>query len=48
MTAHDLTAAERERLRGQILGVVAKGPGARDGLLTWLAEVVGQREAGDV
>jgi CheY-like chemotaxis protein len=35
-TAHDISAADRERLKGQILGVVHKGTDARDGLRTWL------------
>lgn len=38
-TAHDLTTAEKARLHGQILGIVAKGPSARDGLRGWLAHL---------
>jgi len=35
-TAHDLTMAQKARLNGQILGIVAKGQDARLGLLDWL------------
>jgi signal transduction histidine kinase/DNA-binding response OmpR family regulator len=38
-TAHDLTAEQKTRLHGQILGIVAKGPSARDGLRGWLSRV---------
>ena len=38
-TAHDLTTAEKARLHGQILGIVSKGPSARDGLRGWLADL---------
>ncbi len=38
-TAHDLTADEKTRLHGQILGIVTKGPFARDGLRGWLAQI---------
>jgi signal transduction histidine kinase/CheY-like chemotaxis protein len=38
-TAHDLTTAEKARLHGQILGIVSKGPSARDGLRGWLAQL---------
>jgi threonine synthase len=38
-TAHDLTMAEKERLHGQILGIVSKGPTARDGLRGWLSQL---------
>jgi signal transduction histidine kinase/CheY-like chemotaxis protein len=38
-TAHDLTSAEKARLHGQILGIVSKGPSARDGLRGWLANL---------
>ena len=38
-TAHDLTTAEKKRLHGQILGIVSKGPTARDGLRGWLAQL---------
>jgi CheY-like chemotaxis protein len=36
-TAHDLTAEQKARLNGQILGIVAKGQDARLGLLDWLS-----------
>ncbi|HET7677233.1 MAG TPA: response regulator [Candidatus Limnocylindrales bacterium] len=39
LTGHDLTAAEKERLDGQILGVLGKGDAARAGLQEWLARV---------
>lgn len=35
-TAHDINASDRERLRGQVLGIVHKGTDARDGLRAWL------------
>ena len=35
-TAHDINATDRERLRGQVLGIVHKGTDARDGLRAWL------------
>jgi CheY-like chemotaxis protein len=35
-TAHDISDADRERLKGQILGVVDKGTDARNGLRDWL------------
>jgi signal transduction histidine kinase/DNA-binding response OmpR family regulator len=38
-TSHDLTDDEKARLHGQILGIVAKGPTARDGLRGWLSKV---------
>jgi CheY-like chemotaxis protein len=38
-TAHDLSAEEKTRLHGQILGIVSKGPTARDGLRGWLSQV---------
>jgi signal transduction histidine kinase/DNA-binding response OmpR family regulator len=38
-TSHDLTDAEKDRLHGQILGIVAKGPTAREGLRGWLSKV---------
>lgn len=37
LTAHTLTAPEKIRLNGQILGIVAKGEDAADGLHRWLA-----------
>ena len=38
-TAHDLSSAEKARLHGQILGIVSKGPSARDGLRGWLTQL---------
>ena len=38
-TAHDLSSSEKARLHGQILGIVSKGPSARDGLRGWLAQL---------
>ena len=38
-TAHDLSPEEKTRLHGQILGIVSKGPTARDGLHGWLSRV---------
>jgi signal transduction histidine kinase/DNA-binding response OmpR family regulator len=38
-TAKDLTSDDKERLHGQILGIVSKGPSARDGLRGWLAQL---------
>jgi signal transduction histidine kinase/CheY-like chemotaxis protein len=35
-TAHDISDADRERLRGHILGIVQKGSDARNGLRAWL------------
>ena len=40
VTAHDLTAADKLRLNGQILGVVSKGEGAAAGLRDWLGHVL--------
>jgi CheY-like chemotaxis protein len=37
LTNHDLTGAEKTRLNGQILGVVAKGESGQRGLRDWLA-----------
>ncbi len=39
LTAHSLTEAERERLKGHVLGVVEKGSDAVAGLRAWLARV---------
>jgi signal transduction histidine kinase/DNA-binding response OmpR family regulator len=36
VTAHDLTAAEKAQLNGQIIGIASKGMAARSGLLRWL------------
>ncbi len=40
LTAHELTAAEKAALNGNILGVVGKGEDAQAGLRRWLASVV--------
>jgi CheY-like chemotaxis protein len=37
LTHHELTGAEKTRLNGEILGVVAKGESGKDGLRDWLA-----------
>jgi signal transduction histidine kinase/CheY-like chemotaxis protein len=39
-TAHDLSADQKARLNGKILGIVAKGQDARVGLLDWLDHAV--------
>jgi CheY-like chemotaxis protein/anti-sigma regulatory factor (Ser/Thr protein kinase) len=39
-TAHDLSADQKARLNGNILGIVAKGQDARVGLLDWLDHAV--------
>ena len=36
LTGHDLTAADKRRLNGKVLGVVTKGSEADEGLQTWL------------
>jgi signal transduction histidine kinase/CheY-like chemotaxis protein len=38
-TARDLSAADKERLNGKIVGTVVKGADAREGLRQWLARV---------
>lgn len=44
LTAHDLSEAEKQRLNGQITGVVAKQqPDLADALRSWLARVVPDR-----
>jgi len=48
LTAHELTAAEKERLNGEILGVVHKGADAVAGLRAWLARVAPKPPAGDI
>jgi signal transduction histidine kinase/CheY-like chemotaxis protein len=40
LTAHELTAAEKAALNGNIVGVVGKGQDAETGLRRWLASVV--------
>jgi signal transduction histidine kinase/CheY-like chemotaxis protein len=39
LTNHELTGAEKTRLNGQILGVVAKGESGHSGLRDWLAQI---------
>ncbi|HEY2917071.1 MAG TPA: response regulator [Candidatus Limnocylindrales bacterium] len=39
LTGHQLTAAERERLNGHVVGVTQKGPAAAAGLRRWLQRV---------
>jgi len=39
-TGHDLSAEEKAKLNGHILGIVAKGQDARVGLLDWLDHAV--------
>ncbi|HKG57637.1 MAG TPA: response regulator [Candidatus Limnocylindrales bacterium] len=41
-TGHDLTAADKAKLNGNILGIVTKGTGGRDGLRQWLGRAVRQ------
>jgi len=36
LTGHDLSAADKRRLNGKILGIVSKGPDAQAGLRAWL------------
>ena len=36
-----LTAADKRRLNGQILGVISKGDGAAAGLRDWLGHALG-------
>lgn len=36
LTGHDLSAADKRRLNGKVLGIVAKGPDAQAGLRAWL------------
>ena len=39
-TARDLSIEDRARLQGDILGIVTKGIGARDGLRAWLTQAI--------
>jgi CheY-like chemotaxis protein len=39
-TAQDLSAEQKAKLNGKILGIVAKGQDARVGLLDWLEHAV--------
>ena len=41
LTAHELTGADKERLNGNILGVVKKGSAAQAGLQEWLDTATG-------
>jgi len=43
LTNHELTATEKTRLHGEILGVVAKGESAQTGLRDWLARAGDRR-----
>ncbi len=36
LTGYDLTAADKRRLNGKVLGIVSKGPDAQAGLRAWL------------
>jgi CheY-like chemotaxis protein len=36
LTGHDLSAADKRRLNGKVLGIVSKGPDAQAGLRAWL------------
>jgi CheY-like chemotaxis protein len=47
VTAHDLTAADKRRLNGQILGVISKGDGAAAGLRDWLGHALGSPNGAD-
>jgi CheY-like chemotaxis protein len=47
VTAHDLTAADKRRLNGQILGVISKGDGAAAGLRDWLGQALGSPNGAD-
>ena len=40
LTAHDLTAADRQRLHGRVLGIAAKGVTGPNGLSDWLTRVL--------
>jgi len=40
LTGHDLTAAEKERLTGQVIGFCEKGPNAGSALRSWLAAAI--------
>jgi signal transduction histidine kinase/DNA-binding response OmpR family regulator len=37
LTGHELTAVDKQRLHGHVLGIVTKGPSAEIGLRAWLA-----------
>jgi CheY-like chemotaxis protein len=37
LTGHDLSATDKDRLNGKVLGIVAKGSDAQEGLRAWLA-----------
>jgi len=41
LTGHDLSAADKHRLNGKVMGIVSKGPNAQDGLRIWLGRAVG-------
>jgi DNA-binding response OmpR family regulator len=43
LTAQDLTAADKARLNGRVLGIASKAPGGVDGLADWLGRVLPPR-----
>jgi len=45
LTAHELTQTDKDRLNGQVLGIVVKGADAVAGLRAWLARVAPKRSA---
>ena len=40
LTGHELTAADKERLNGQVIGFCEKGPNAGSALRSWLAAAI--------
>jgi signal transduction histidine kinase/CheY-like chemotaxis protein len=48
LTAHDLTAADKERLNGRVVGIATKGEGGADGLSAWLDRVLPLTARADV
>jgi signal transduction histidine kinase/CheY-like chemotaxis protein len=46
LTAHELSASDKARLNGKILGVVGKGAAAEEGLREWLGRVAALPGAG--
>jgi CheY-like chemotaxis protein len=40
LTAHDLTAADKVRLNGRVLGIATKGASGAEGLSDWLSRVL--------
>jgi CheY-like chemotaxis protein len=39
LTGHEMSAADKHRLNGNVLAIVTKGPDAQVGLRSWLARV---------